>query len=204
MRIGKKVNRGPETSWVHLSGGQSPGRILCVCAEGAMSKSASSKNHEVQLAAFLIGRLAAEGVCIGAHKTLIFDVAIEAANELIRHQPNEVEMEERYALIAEQILEELRHKIDLAAKPGGPNIVSPNLGPEHLEELQSIVSAAEIDNVNAMTIANMRSLDVTAIEATCVLSRRHANVAGFSGEVRPGSPLPFQYRGIWQILGQQA
>ena len=83
-----------------------------------MSKVASSKNLEVPLAAFLIGRLAAEGVCIGAHKALIFDAAIEAANELIRHQPNEAEMEERCALIAEQILDELRRKIDLATKPG--------------------------------------------------------------------------------------
>ena len=111
-----------------------------------MSKVASSKNHEVQLAAFLIGRLAAEGVCIGEHKTLIFEAAIEAANELLRQQPAEAEIEKRCALIAEQILDELRRKIDLATKPEGPNIVSPNLGPQHLEELQSIVSAAEIDN----------------------------------------------------------
>jgi hypothetical protein len=160
-----------------------------------MSKVASSKNLEVRLSAYLIGHLAAEGVCIGAHKTLIFEAAIEAANELLRQQPAEAEIEKRCTLIAERILDELRRKIDLATKSGGPNIVSLNLRTQHLEELQSIVSAAEIDNVNAMTIANMRSLDVTAIEAmACVLSRRHANVAGFSGEVRPGSPLPLVAR----------
>ena len=149
-----------------------------------MSKVASSKNHEVQLAAFLIGRLAAEGVCIGEHKTLIFEAAIEAANELLRQQPAEAEIEKRCALIAEQILEELRRKIDLAAKPEGPNIVSPNLGPQHLEELQSIVSAAEIDNLNAMTIAKMRSLGVTAIEATCECGRQMVvDVTGLPGSI---------------------
>ena len=123
-----------------------------------MSKVTSSKNHEVQLAAFLIGRLAAEGVCIGAHKALIFDAAIEASNELTRHQPNEAEMEEHYALIAEQILEGLRYKIDLATKSGEPNIVSPNPGPQHLGELQSAAAPVEIGAADVMTIANMRSL----------------------------------------------
>ena len=70
-------------------------------------------------------------------------------------------------LIAERNLDELRCKIDLATKPGGPNIVSLNLRPQHLEELQSIVSMADISPAKALTIANMRSLGVTAIEATC-------------------------------------
>ena len=150
-----------------------------------MSKGTSSKNHEVQLAAFLIGRLAAEGVCIGAHKALIFDAAIEASNELIRHQPEEAEMEERYALIAEQILEELRRRIDLTTKPGGPNIVSPNLGPQHLEELQNAAAPVEIGAADAMTIANMRSLGVTAIEAMCECGRQMVvDVTGLPGSIK--------------------
>ena len=87
-----------------------------------MPKIASSKNLEVRLAAHLIGRLSAQGVCIGEHKTLIFGAAIEAANELLRQQPAETEVEKRCALIAEQILEELRRKIDLATKPGGKTL----------------------------------------------------------------------------------
>jgi hypothetical protein len=149
-----------------------------------MTKVASSKNLEVRLAAYLIGHLAADGVCIGENKTLIFGAAIVAANELLRQQPSEAEIEKRCALIAEQILDELRRKIDLATKPGGPNIVSLNLGPQHLGELQSIVSAAEIDNLNAMTIANMRSLGVTAIEAMCECGRQMVvDVTGLPGAI---------------------
>jgi len=144
-----------------------------------MLKVASSKNLEVRFAAYLIGRLAAEGACIGAHKTLIFEAAIEAANELVRQQPAEAEIEKRCALLAERILDELRRKIDLAIKPSGPNIVSLNLRPQHLEELQSIVSVA----AKALTIANMRSLGVCSIEATCECGRQM--VVDFTG--LPGS-----------------
>jgi hypothetical protein len=53
-----------------------------------------------------------------------------------------------------------------------------------LEELQSIVLAAEIDNVNVMTIANMRSLGVTAIEAMCECGRQMVvDVRGLPGTI---------------------
>ena len=149
-----------------------------------MSKVASSKNLEVRLAAHLIGRLSAQGVCIGEHKTLIFGAAIVAANELLRQWPAEAEIEERCALIAERILDELRPKIDLATNPGGPNIVSLNPRPQHLEELQSIVSAADIIPAKALTIANMRSLGVTAIEAMCECGRQMVvDVSGLPGAI---------------------
>ena len=137
-----------------------------------MSKVASSKNLEVRLAAYLIGHLAAEGVCIGAHKTFNLEAAFEAANELLQQNSTEAEMEERCALIAERNLDELRRKIDLATKSEGSNIVSLNLRTQHVKELQSIVSAAEAGNVNAMTVANMRSLGVSAIEARCECGRQ--------------------------------
>ena len=73
-----------------------------------MSKVASLKNLEVRLAAYLIGRLAAEGLCTETHKTLIFDAAIDAANELHREAAVDVEIVKRCALIAERTLNEVR------------------------------------------------------------------------------------------------
>ena len=149
-----------------------------------MSKVVSTQNHEVQLAAFLIGRLVGEGVCIGAYKTLIFDAAVEAANELSRQEPKEVEFDERFALITEKALIELRSKINRAAKDGGANIASLSSQGSRLDKLRSDAPAAEVAPAKALTIANMRSLGVTAIEATCECGRQMVvEVSGLPGAI---------------------
>jgi hypothetical protein len=78
-------------------------------------KVASNKNFDLRLAAFLIDRLAAEGGCIGEYRTLILDAVIEAANELARKSVDETNSEERFSVISEKALNELRGKINGAA-----------------------------------------------------------------------------------------
>ncbi len=76
-----------------------------------MSKVASLENLEVRLAAFLIGRLAAEGLCTETHRELIFDAALDAADEFFGEVGVDVEMAEGFALIAERTLNDVRRDI---------------------------------------------------------------------------------------------